>query len=65
MPKTRKDYWQDKLEKNVIRDAKAVSALGFLGYKVIIVWECETNNANLSILMKKLAEKIKRGKEIH
>jgi DNA mismatch endonuclease, patch repair protein len=49
-------------KKNVIRDAKAINALGVLGYKVIIVWECETKNTNLESLMEKLPRKLTEGK---
>ena len=41
MPKTRQDYWHEKLEKNVIRDSKNVSALEAAGWEVDVVWECE------------------------
>jgi DNA mismatch endonuclease (patch repair protein) len=43
-PKTREDFWQTKFEANVTRDKKVVKELQQMGWRVIIVWECETND---------------------
>lgn len=40
-PRTRQDYWLPKLDRNVSRDAKAVAALEALGWRVLVLWECE------------------------
>nr|WP_250548150.1 very short patch repair endonuclease [Pseudomonas congelans] len=40
MPKTREEFWSDKLGKNVLRDERHVEKLISLGWRVIIVWEC-------------------------
>ena len=42
MPKTRRAFWQRKLEANRDRDAASLSALKAMGWEVMIVWECET-----------------------
>ncbi len=44
MPKSRLDYWEPKLRGNSDRDAAAISALESDGWRVLIVWECETRN---------------------
>ena len=41
VPKSNCSYWSDKLEKNVERDKGTQLALTELGWRVIIVWECE------------------------
>lgn len=41
-PKTRAAYWCEKFEQNVQRDRRNTSALRALGWKVLVVWECET-----------------------
>ena len=41
MPKSNLEYWVPKLNNNVERDAAHQSALSELGWKVIVVWECE------------------------
>jgi DNA mismatch endonuclease (patch repair protein) len=41
-PKTRNEYWREKFEENMRRDANAISELTSLGWSVMIIWECET-----------------------
>jgi len=45
VPKTRAKFWSDKFAANISRDLRATSALKAQGWKPIIVWECETKNA--------------------
>jgi DNA mismatch endonuclease (patch repair protein) len=40
-PKTRPDFWRDKIESNVERDEKHQQQLKELGWNVKIIWECE------------------------
>lgn len=40
MPSTRPEFWQGKLTTNVARDAKAISELLSMGWRVPVVWEC-------------------------
>jgi DNA mismatch endonuclease (patch repair protein) len=42
MPKTRAEFWQAKFDANVARDSRNIEALEDAGWKVSIVWECET-----------------------
>lgn len=39
-PKTRREFWQAKLEANVARDNRNIADLEELGWRVLIVWEC-------------------------
>lgn len=41
MPKSRIGYWVEKIEGNRRRDAKKRRKLRALGWKVVVVWECE------------------------
>jgi DNA mismatch endonuclease, patch repair protein len=41
-PKTRAMYWQEKFRANRLRDARARAALRRLGWKSMVVWECQT-----------------------
>jgi DNA mismatch endonuclease (patch repair protein) len=43
VPKTRRDYWRPKLRGNRRRDSKNIAELQELGWKVLVVWECETS----------------------
>jgi len=40
-PKSNRDYWLPKLESNVARDAKHQAELAELGWKVLVIWECD------------------------
>lgn len=44
IPKTRQDYWLPKFAANVERDARKSSQLKELGWRVLVVWECETRD---------------------
>ena len=41
LPKTRTEWWQEKLGKNKKRDARVKRELRKAGWKVITVWACE------------------------
>jgi DNA mismatch endonuclease (patch repair protein) len=45
MPKSRREYWAPKLEKNRLRDIETRAKLEELGWDVLVVWECETEEA--------------------
>lgn len=40
-PTTRPEFWQAKFDGNVARDRRQQEALETLGWKVLILWECE------------------------
>jgi DNA mismatch endonuclease (patch repair protein) len=42
IPKTNTEKWQLKRRGNVERDQKNIRALENLGWKVVVIWECET-----------------------
>lgn len=41
VPRTRGDYWRAKLDATVARDERNIAALSELGWKTLVVWECE------------------------
>jgi DNA mismatch endonuclease (patch repair protein) len=41
IPKTRLEYWGPKLECNQRRDAENLQKLKTLGWKILIIWECQ------------------------
>jgi DNA mismatch endonuclease, patch repair protein len=43
-PKTNTAFWQEKRAKNVARDLEQQKALASQGWKVVVVWECETRD---------------------
>jgi DNA mismatch endonuclease (patch repair protein) len=44
MPKSRLDFWRPKLEGNALRDRRQEVALAEMGWRLIVVWECEADD---------------------
>ena len=44
IPKSRTGYWVQKFEKNVDRDMRNEVALEVLGWRVLVIWECEVKD---------------------
>lgn len=42
IPSTNSDFWSAKLERNKTRDQAAVQALAEMGWRVLVLWECQT-----------------------
>ncbi|MCA2992530.1 DNA mismatch endonuclease Vsr [Gemmatimonas sp.] len=40
-PKTRAEFWREKLNGNVERDRRTMRSLRRLGWQVLVIWECE------------------------
>lgn len=45
MPRTRREWWQAKLEGNAARDRRDQEALQALGWIVLVLWECDLRDA--------------------
>ena len=43
-PKSRQEFWQDKFAGNVNRDKRNQYLLARNGWRVLVVWECETTS---------------------
>jgi DNA mismatch endonuclease (patch repair protein) len=46
MPKSRVDFWTEKLEGNRRRDERNRRALAREGWKVLTIWECQIRDAS-------------------
>ena len=44
LPKSRLEFWEPKLAGNVERDKRNRAALEAAGWKVLVIWECETRD---------------------
>jgi DNA mismatch endonuclease, patch repair protein len=51
LPASNLDYWKPKLERNVIRDMKNDEMLAAMGWRVIVIWECEIKNVEGVIMI--------------
>ena len=45
-PKTNTEYWNKKLKRNVEKQKEDIRILKKDGWKINIIWECETKNEN-------------------
>ena len=59
IPATRHAWWKAKLLRNVERDAAAAKALRSDGWRVLVVWECQTHSR--TSLSKKLGRFLQHG----
>ncbi len=48
-PKTRPDFWRNKINRNVINDQKNIQALTSSGWRICIVWECSIKGIHKNI----------------
>ena len=57
-PKAAREFWDEKLRKNIERDAKVSRRLRKEGWKVIRVWECQLKSpVRLLMTLKKYANR--------
>jgi len=54
VPKTNTEFWGNKIETNKQRDSRKIKDLQALGWKVIIVWECQLKKAVIETNLKLL-----------
>ena len=61
LPSSNTDFWKEKISNNKSRDAKNSDLLVKLGWKVIIIWQCEISKIdNRTKILNKLLEDIKQ-----
>jgi len=57
-PSTRREFWQEKFDGNVRRDARNRAALEATGWTVVTVWECELKT-DAEGIVRRLADKLR------
>lgn len=57
-PSSNSDYWNKKLDRNVLRDKKNTTSLRKAGWDVLIIWECQIRRE--TILLNKLESFLKK-----
>ena len=58
-PKTNTDFWNAKFKYNQERDERNYQKLRDIGWRVLIVWECEIRHGDTDKRLKQLIEEIK------
>lgn len=53
-PKSNRQFWENKFRENTARDARQLRELTTLGWRALIIWECETRNPEV------LSERLRR-----
>jgi DNA mismatch endonuclease (patch repair protein) len=46
MPTANRAFWEQKFRGNVVRDRRVRAGLRRLGWRVVVVWECETERVD-------------------
>lgn len=54
LPTTRRKFWRDKLDGNARRDRRNEAALEEMGWRFLVIWECETKDLD------RVAETVRR-----
>jgi len=60
MPKTRSEFWKNKISSNIKRDKKNIEELKKLGWNIIVIHECELKKDK----KEETLENVKGGLEI-
>ncbi len=65
-PKTRPEFWRQKITRNHENDVKALEDLQFAGWRVCIVWECSIKGAskNISMVSESIVRWLKSNKSM-
>ncbi|MFV8324921.1 very short patch repair endonuclease [Flavobacterium sp. ZS1P14] len=58
LPKTKTEWWQDKISKTKVRDEQNKISLEKIGLKTIVIWECQLRGANKSDVLEGLYREI-------
>lgn len=60
-PKNNADFWKNKIESNVTRDDKNYQQLKELGWKVLIIWECELKRSCQAERLERIVDLVRGG----
>lgn len=61
VPKTRTEWWLNKINGNKTKDAQNITALEEAGWKIIVVWECELKTVKREETLKQLLQAINKS----
>lgn len=59
-PKSRQEYWDDKIAANRARDRKVASELRAAGWHVVAIWEHELRATEVTSTAKRLRRRLRR-----
>lgn len=62
MPKSNTEYWNGKISGNVSRDLSSRKILHEMGWKIIVIWECNLRKLNFEFTMEQLMLQLREYK---
>ena len=60
-PTQNAEFWKEKFEANVRRDRRKARELRKLGFRVMVVWECQTKSADKRARLQRRLDRFFRG----
>jgi len=58
VPKTRTEWWMNKINSNIANDAKAIKGLKKEGWKIVTLWECRLKPSRIRKTLTSLAKSL-------
>lgn len=58
VPKTKTEWWLNKINTNIANDTKAITALRIAGWKIITLWECDLKPATAGASFRKILKRL-------
>jgi len=58
IPKTKTEWWQNKIAGNIVNDNKKIAALKKDGWKIITIWTCHLKTAKLEATLNSTLRKL-------
>ena len=59
IPKTKTEWWQNKIDGNISNDVRAAESLEKLGWNIITIWTCELKPKIVENTLSSLLQKLK------
>jgi len=59
-PGRNREFWEAKFARNVARDRRSIEALEAAGFKVVVIWECQTKQGD-EVVRQELLRRLGRG----
>lgn len=60
-PKSNTEFWQEKFERNVERDKRNSVELEKAGWRVVVIWECETKSSDAEFKIREALNDIRKS----
>lgn len=61
IPATNREFWAAKIAGNAERDISAIATLDSMGWKVIVIWQCQLKPKTRDLTLEKLTKDLRNG----